>query len=238
MDMGIVFQIVSIILIIGAVLFFLKQTSRNTLLTKAQKALAVFQIVLCGCYFALCISDILDFRVGFSPVRFFLNIFYALAFLSITAFGLSDLHRKTQKHIQMIVCFCAALIAAQCFVFPYDAPNEIMRICEAAEGIAVFTMLIILVNRINDSKYGQRALIVIVIMELAVAVINTVYPMASITEDIQIIDIPMNYAALYMRPVIFSSLALIHRIWLDLYFSSTGQASSASTQQHPSHKQC
>jgi hypothetical protein len=40
--------------------------------------------------------------------------------------------------------------------------------------------------------------------------------MASITEDIQIIDIPMNYAALYMRPVIAGSLALVYRIWLDL----------------------
>ena len=41
--------------------------------------------------------------------------------------------------------------------------------------------------------------------------------MAFVTEDIEITDIPMNYLALYMRPVIFSSLALIHRIWLDLY---------------------
>lgn len=53
-------------------------------------------------------------------------------------------------------------------------------------------------------------------MELEVAVLNTALPMASITGDIQTIDIPMNYMALYMRPVIFSSLALIYRIWLDL----------------------
>ncbi len=116
----------------------------------------------------------------------------------------------------MIVCCCAALIAAQCFVFPYDAENEFLRICEAVEGIAVFTMLVLLATRINDEKYGQIALAVIVLLELAVAVLNTVLPMASITEDIQSIDIPMNYAALYMRPVIFSSLALIYRIWLDL----------------------
>ena len=53
-------------------------------------------------------------------------------------------------------------------------------------------------------------------MELEVAVLNTALPMASITGDIQTIDIQMNYMALYMRPVIFSSLALIYRIWLDL----------------------
>ena len=75
----------------------------------------------------------------------------------------------------------------------------------------------VLVTKINDGKYGQRVLSAVVLLELAVAVLNTVLPMASITEDIQIIDIPMNYMALYMRPVIFSSLALIYRIWLDLH---------------------
>ena len=215
--MGIAFQIVSVILIIGAVLLFCKRTSGNTIITKGQKALSVFQIVLCGGFFALCLSDVLDINVNFSAVRFFLNIFYALTFLSLTAFALSDLKQKKQKHVQMIVCFCAALIAVQCFVFPYDAENEFIRICEAVEGIVVFTMLIILVTRINDGKYGKRALNVIIVLEFAVAVLNTALPMASITEDIQSIDIPMNYMALYMRPVIFSSLALIYRIWLDLH---------------------
>ena len=214
--MAVVFQIVSVILIIGAVFLFLKKSSGNTMITKFQKALAVFQIILCGGFFALCLSDVLDIRVSFSAVRLFLNIFYALAFLSLAAFALSDLRKKKQKHIRMVVCFCAALIAAQCFVYPYDAENEFIRICEAAEGIAVFTMLILLAAKISNEKYGQNALLVIVLLELAIAVLNTVLPMASITEDIQSIDIPMNYMALYMRPVIFSSLALIYRVWLDL----------------------
>ena len=56
----------------------------------------------------------------------------------------------------------------------------------------------------------------IVILEFAVAVVNTAIPMATITEDVESIDIPMNYLSLYMRPVIFSSLALVYRVWLDL----------------------
>ena len=215
--MEIAFQIVSVILIFGAVLLFWKKTSRNNMITKAQKALAVFQIVLCGGFFALCLSDVLDINVSFSAVRLFLNIFYALAFLSMAVFALSGLQQKKQKHVRMIVCFCAALIAAQCFIFPYDAENEFIRICEAVEGIAVFTMLIILVTKINDGRYGQIALLMIVLLEFATAILNTALPMASITEDVQSIDIPMNYLSLYMRPVIFSSLALIYRIWLDLY---------------------
>ena len=214
--MEIAFQIVGVIMIIGAVLLFLKQSSRNTMITKGQKALAAFQIALGGGYFALCLSDVLDIKANFSAVRAFLNVFYALTFFSLAVFALSDLQQKKQKQIRVIVCCCAALIAAQCFIFPYDAGNEFLRICQAVEGIAVFTMLVLLMTRINDEKYGQIALAVIVLLELAVAVLNTVLPMASITEDIQSIDIPMNYAALYMRPVIFSSLALIYRIWLDL----------------------
>ena len=214
--MEIAFQIVSVILIIGAVLLFWKKNSGNPVITNFQKALVVFQIVLCGGFFALCVSDVLDIRVNFSVVRVSLNVFYALVFLSLTAFALSGLEQKKQKYMRLIVCLCAALIAMQCFVFPYDAKNEFMRICEAVEGIAVFTMLIVLATQINNEKYGQSALFVIILLEIAVAVFNTVQPMASITEDIQSIDIPMNYAALYMRPVIFSSLALIYRIWLDL----------------------
>lgn len=57
---------------------------------------------------------------------------------------------------------------------------------------------------------------IIILLEFAIAGLNTKLPMPSITEDIQRIDIPLNYLALYMRPVIFSSLALVYRIWLDL----------------------
>ena len=222
--MEIAFQVVSIILIIGAVLLFWKKNSGNPVITNFQKALVVFQIVLCGGFFALCVSYVLDIRVNFSAVRVSLNVFYALVFLSLTAFALSGLEQKKQKYMRLIVCLCAALIAMQCFVFPYDAKNEFMRICEAVEGIAVFTMLIVLATQINNEKYGQSALFVIILFEIAVAVFNTVQPMASITEDIQSIDIPMNYLALYMRPVIFASLALVYRTWMDLYKAGKPEA--------------
>ena len=214
--MEIAFQVFSAVLFVGALLLFWKRTSGNTMITKSQKALAVFQIVFGGGFFILCLSDVLDIKVDFSAVRVFLNVFYALAFLSLAAFALSDLMKKKENHVLIIICACAALIAVQCFVFPYEAKNELKRIFEVVEGIAVFTMLIILATRINDGEYGQCALFVIVILELAVAVINTIWPMASITEDIERTDIPMNYLSLYMRPVIFSSFALIYRIWLDL----------------------
>ena len=221
--MEIVFWVLGGLLVIGAVFLFLKRTGRNPVVTKLQKALAVFQIALGGYFFVLCLSDVLDHRVSFSAVRTFLNIFYALAFLSLTVFALTDLYRKKEKHVRIIVCFCAALIAAQCFIFPYGTESELKRICEAAEGIAVFTLLVILALKTGDEKYGRGALFAIVLLELAVAVLNTVLPMASVTADTELTDIPMNYLALYMRPVIFSSLALIYRIWMDLRKRQNGQ---------------
>ncbi len=214
--MDIAFLIAGILLIIGAVLLFLKHSSGNSLMTKGQKILAAFQIVLCGSFFALCLSDALDIKVSFSGVRLFLNIFYSMAFLSLNVFALSNLRLKKPVHMQIIVSTCAALIAAQCFVFPYGTASEIKRICEAVEGIAVFAMLVLLAAGINNEKYGWKALLIIVVLESAVAVLNTVFPMATVTEDIQSTDILMNYLALYMRPVIFSSLALVYRVWLDL----------------------
>ena len=77
-------------------------------------------------------------------------------------------------------------------------------------------MLVLLITKINDEMFSRKALLIIVVLEFAVAVLNTVFPMSTITEDIQSTDIPMNYLALYMRPVIFSSVALVYRVWLDL----------------------
>lgn len=213
---GIVFQIASILLIVGAVfLFFRKNSSDDIPVTKVQKALAAFQIILCGGFFALCLSDILDLKMNASMERVIINIFYDLVFISLTAYALSDLGRKKRIHLQIVVYACAALIAVQCFIFPYGAESTIKRVFETAEGIITFLLLIILLIKTDNEKLAQTSLAIIVIMELAVAVLNTVIPMTAITGDTQSIDIPLNYASLYMRPVIFGSLALAYRVWLD-----------------------
>ena len=40
-------------------------------------------------------------------------------------------------------------------------------------------------------------------------------PFSTITDDFQLLDIPLNYAALFMRPVLFATLALIYQVRLD-----------------------
>lgn len=64
-------------------------------------------------------------------------------------------------------------------------------------------------------KSSAREVFFATVLELAVAAENTIVPFSTITDDIQLIDIPLNYAALFMRPVLFASLALIYRVWMD-----------------------
>ena len=214
--MAITFQIVGSLLIIAALILFLKKTDRiKTGASKGQIILACWQVLLCGWFFALCLSDSLDFSVNFSYVRFSLNIFYALAFLSIGIYALFMKHRKNDKDLKMVVFAFIALIGVQCFIFPYETEVEFWRIFEAVEGAVVFGILIAVLLKIYDASFCKKVLLIATILEFVVAFENTVIPISSITDDFQIVDIPLNYASLFMRPVLMASLALSYRVWLD-----------------------
>jgi hypothetical protein len=45
-----------------------------------------------------------------------------------------------------------ALVAVQCFVFPYGAEHELMRIIEALEGAVVFGLLTALLYQVRFDK--------------------------------------------------------------------------------------
>lgn len=90
-----------------------------------------------------------------------------------------------------------------------------MRIFGALEGAVVYGLLIAILIKLDDEKFCQKSLFAATVLELAVAVENVIVPFATITEDFQTIDIPLNYAALFMRPVLMASLALTYRVWLD-----------------------
>lgn len=47
------------------------------------------------------------------------------------------------------------------------------------------------------------------------AIENVAVPMSSITDDFQLVDIPLNYPSLFIRPVLFSSLTLVYSVWRD-----------------------
>ena len=214
--MSIAYQVVSALLLVAALIVFLiKSRSSGTGATKGQLLLAGFQFLLCGWFFALCLSDVLDITVSFSYVKLVLNIFYGIAFLAVSIYTLLMKYRKNVRDLKLVLITYILLIGLQCFVFPYGTENELLRIFEAVEGAVVFGLLIAVFIRISDEKFCQRSLFIATILELAVAAENTIVPFSTITDDIQLIDIPLNYAALFMRPVLFASLALIYRVWMD-----------------------
>ena len=214
--MAIALQIICLVFIAAAVVFFIMRQRRAQTKTSApQTALAVFQVVLCGMFFALCISDVLDFRVNFSYERLAVNIFYCIAFLAIAVYTLFNRFKERAVYLKGVIWADIVLIAVQCFAFPYGTENEFLRVFESIEGAVVFGLLVALLLKLRNVSFGQRSLLAITVLELIVAVENTIVPFASITGDFQAVDIPLNYAALYMRPVIFASLALAYRAWLD-----------------------
>ncbi len=214
--MAVLFQVVSTILIIVAVIFFIRKNDRSvTGASKGQMFLAGFQIVLCGWFFALCLSDVLDIGVNFSPVRFILNVIYGVAFLAISIYTLFNKYKRDDKYLRTVIGAFILLFGVQCFVFPYETEQELLRIFGALEGAVVYGLLIAILIKLDDEKFCQKSLFAATVLELAVAVENVIVPFATITEDFQTIDIPLNYAALFMRPVLMASLALTYRVWLD-----------------------
>lgn len=214
--MSVAFQIVCALLLIAALVFFLiRSRSSGTGASKGQLLLSGFQLLLCGWFFALCMSDILDINVNFSYVRVVLNLFYGIAFLSVSIYTLFMKYRKNDRDLKLVVVSYILLIGLQCFVFPYGTENELLRIFEAIEGAVVFGLLIAVIIKLLDEKFCQRSLFIATVLELAVAVENVIVPFSNITDDAQLIDIPLNYMSLFMRPVLLASLALIYRVWMD-----------------------
>lgn len=116
--MSVAFQIVCALLLIAALVFFLiRSRSSGTGASKGQLLLSGFQILLCGWFFALCMSDILDINVNFSYVRVVLNLFYGIAFLSVSIYTLFMKYRKNDRDLKLVVVSYILLIGLQCFVF-------------------------------------------------------------------------------------------------------------------------
>ena len=176
--------------------------------------LSVFQIVLCGCFFALCISDVMDIKVSFSTERLVVNIFYAAAFLAISIYTLFFRFKESSGYFKSVICAFILLMAVQCFIFPYGTEDPVLRIYESLEGAVVFGLLVAVLFKLEDVSFTSISLLIATILEFLVAVENVVVPFSTITEDIQPADIPLNYAALFMRPALFASLTLSYRVWI------------------------
>ena len=214
--MEIVFQAVCTLFILAAIFVFVRQNpSSRTGSSKLQVVLAVFQVALCGWFFGLCVSDVLDINVNISYVRVVLNVFYALAFLMVMAYTFIGKNKGKDRLFLCVIWSYIVLFAMQCFVFPYDTENEIWRIVESVEGAVVFGLLIALLLMREKTEFCKKALLTAVVLELFIAVENVIIPFSTITDDFQLSDIPLNYASLFMRPILFATLALLYQVRLD-----------------------
>ena len=212
----IIFQVICAAIIIAAAIFYAVRNSPSKSGARLwQVALCTYQMVTCGWFFSLALSDMLDIRVNFSPVRLALDVFYYFAFAALAVYALFRKNKTVKPYFIRVVWAALALVAVQCFIFPYENEYEALRIFEMAEGAVIYALLIMLALRPENIRFNSISLAVIVILEFAVAIESTVVPMASITEDFQTVDIPLNYASLFMRPAFFSSLALAYRVWCD-----------------------
>ena len=77
-------------------------------------------------------------------------------------------------------------------------------------------LLFTLLFRMENEALSRKILIAAVVLEFLIAAENVILPFASITEDPEAADIPMNYASLFMRPVLFATLALLNQVRLDI----------------------
>ena len=213
---AIVLQVCCVMLIMAAAIYFIRRNkATHAKATVWQNALAVFQIVLCGWFFSLCVSDYLDFQVSFSLERVVVNIFYIIAFLAIAAYVLFNEFKEGAAYLKGVVWAYLALILVQCFVFPYGTEDWVLKVFESVEGAVVFGLLVAFLLRMENATFGRICLFAIVVLELIVAAENVIVPFSTITSDLQAIDIPLNYAALFMRPALFASLALAYQVWLE-----------------------
>lgn len=214
--MATAFQIIGSIFILLAAVYFVRRNRKEDVeASTMQMLLAVYQVTLCGWFFALCLSDILDIGVNFSYVRLILDVFYIIAFTAISVYTLFYKFKNDIRHLRCVIYAYILLIVAQCFVFPYPSETELLRIFESLEGALVYGLLVATLFKLDDHVFSRKALIIMVILELSVAIENVIVPFATITGDFQLVDIPLNYASLFMRPVLFASLALVYRVWLD-----------------------
>lgn len=210
------FQVAWIVLIIIVLVAYIrKYWDADEEATRGQIVLVAFQIILAGYYFGLCFSDLLDFDVNFSLERFIINIFCDIAFLLLLVYVLFYSRRPEDRYFRIAVLAALIFIGVQCFIFPYRRDTGLFSILEKVEGAAVFFLLILFLWKLRKVRIAKLSILTVVILELIVAFANVIVPMESITGDIQKSDVPFNYQALFIRPVLFATIALAHQVWLD-----------------------
>ncbi len=204
------FQAMCVALIAAAsVVYMRRNRPLRRKATRGQYMLVFFQIVLCGSYFVLCLSDYLAVRTGPDRARMISDAIYILMFLTLGVYSLLLSRLSSDMYIRGTLAVFAALTAAQCFVFPEEALGTAGRIAAQAGGALAAAALVAALLRIRSASFVRMCLIGIIALELGVAVWNLLSSVRISADE------PRRYAAFFMRTALFSTLALDYRVWLD-----------------------
>ena len=207
----VLFQALCVALIAAASIVYIRSNRRplRRKATRGQYMLVFFQIILCGSYFVLCLSDYLAVRTGPDRARMISDMIYILMFLTWGVYSLFLSRLNSDMYIRGTLAVFAALTAAQCFIFPEDAPGTAGKIVAQAGGALVTAALIASLLRIRSASFVRMCMIGIVALELGVAVWSLLSAARLSADE------PRRYAAFFMRTALFSTLALDYRVWLD-----------------------
>ena len=211
-----VFKVVCLVLIL-LVLFIYLRTSKKSgeKLSKLQLIIVSVQILIAGYFFALCLSDFYAVAKNFSIERLVADIFCDIAYLLLTIYILFYNRKKEEGYFKVVIWAAISFIAVQCFVVPYRNEFSTMKIFETIEGAVVYGILIAMVLNLKKASFGKKCMLIVVVLELIVAIANILAPLKSIVEDVQTVGVSLNYQALFVRPVLFVSIALAYLFWLE-----------------------
>ncbi len=211
-----VFVIISILIVIGAVIGFVRtpRMSRRKATTR-QMAIAIFQMGMCGSFFAMSLSDFLDLGVDYTWQRFVMMILYDTAYLMLIIYVVGFSANKNSAFLRYVIYACIVLMTAQTLIFPYGSESPSKRYFELVAGLCVIVLLVVVAWKMQNPTVGSVCFLVIILLELAVAIWNVIDPLDFVVNDIQQEDVPLNYVMLFLRPVLFTSLSVAYRAWLD-----------------------
>lgn len=211
-----VFKIVCLILILLVLFIYLRNSKKSgEKLSKLQLIIVSVQIFIAGYFFALCLSDFYAIAKSFSIERLVADIFCDIAYLMLTIYILFYNRKKEEGYFKVVIWAAIGFIAIQSFVVPYRNEFSAMKIFETIEGAVVYGILIAMVLNLKKASFGKKCMLIVVALELIVAFANILAPLKPIARDIQAVDMSLNYQALFVRPVLFISIAFAYLAWID-----------------------
>ena len=210
-----IFKIISLVLILLILFIYLwKLKKSGEKVTKLQLIIVSVQLVICSYFFALCVSDFFEISKHFSLERLVADIFCDIAFLVLIIYILFY-NRKEEGYFKIVLWASINFIGVQSFVVPYRSEFSLMKIFETIEGAVVYGILIAMVLNLRSASFCKKCIFIVIALEMIISILNVFIPIKSVEVEYHSIDIFINLQALFVRPVLFGSIALAYFAWID-----------------------